>query len=485
MHQDPFADLTDKVAQALEASAAFVVSGSRIDGGGALRGGPGEARGDAVAIALSGGRDSVALLHAVHATVTALALPLRVIGLHVHHGLQPQADAWAAFCAGLCRDLGIGHAVHRVTVTAAAGEGIEAAARRARYAALSVMCREQGAGRLMFAHHLDDQVETVLLRLFRGSGLHGLSGMPAMRRLGAGDPVVLVRPWLEVERAHIDAWCTRHALRWIEDPSNGDTRFARNALRAQLPALIDAFPSLRANVGRAASHLGQASRMLDAQAGRWLGDCLRPGRDAATLAELDLTVLRSLPGDDVDAVLRLWLRNLGTQPPSTSRLMEIRIQLIDHDGGEPAISHDGLVLRRFRDRILACRMPVIGETGQAPVLLTWSGEASIDIPGWQGVLHFERDDEGGVPEFVLRQPLRVALRAGGERIVLRQGGPSRPLKQACQEAGIPAWRRARMPLLWAGEQLVFAAGLGMHRRWAETPPAPRWRVEWREQGEVA
>ncbi|MGO4815191.1 tRNA lysidine(34) synthetase TilS [Cupriavidus sp. 2MCAB6] len=457
--------MTDKVAQALQAGAAFVVSGHG-------------ARAGTVAVALSGGRDSVALLHALRAAVASSSLPLRVVGLHVHHGLQAQADEWDVFCASLCRDWQLPFYSRRVTVSQQHGEGLEAAARRARYAALEAMCDEAGAELLLFAHHLDDQVETVLLRLFRGSGLAGLGGMPRLRRLGPRQQIVLLRPWLDVARDDIDAYCAAHALAWIDDPSNDDPRFARNALRGQMPALVAAFPALRANVAQAAAHLAQAGELLDGLAMQLMAGLVRPPRDAGTIAELDLAGLRALSSAQADTVLRLWLRDLGTQAPSTARLSAMRAQLIEHEGGEPAIHHEALVLHRFQGRVLARNAgPAIASGDLA---LAWQGEASLAVPAWHGELRFTRDDTYGLPEAALRQPLRLAARQGGERIVLRPGGPARALKQAYQEAGVPMARRARLPLLWAGGQLVFAAGLGMHRRWPAAPASPRWRIEWVE-----
>lgn len=457
-------DLIDEVARAVQASAAFVVSA------------PGDVASIAmpIAVALSGGRDSVALLHA--AREAAARLGATVVALHVHHGLQADADAWDAFCATLCGEWGVPVRTERVQVSALGGEGIEAAARRARYDALGRMCRAAGARVLMFAHHRDDQVETVLLRLFRGAGVAGLAGMPAMRALDADGDVQLLRPWIAVPRAEIDAYCARHALRWIEDPSNTDTRYARNALRAHLPALVVAFSGLQENVVQAAAHIAQAADMLDAMTQHDLAPLVRAGRDDDTYGELDLPGLRALPPARADAVLRTWLRDFGAQPPSTARLADMRRQLIDHDGGEPAIAHDGLVLHRFRDRVLACRPPLA--VPPDAFAFAWREEPEIAVPDWRGVLRFTRDDTFGVPEAVLRAPMRVTARVGGERIVLRPGGPARALKQAYQEAGVPAWRRECLPLLWAGQALVLAAGLGQHRRWPEAPPGPRWRVEW-------
>ncbi|WP_369798915.1 tRNA lysidine(34) synthetase TilS [Cupriavidus sp. SK-4] len=463
---DPSARLTDKVAQALQAGAAFVVSG----------GGAGAAT---IAVALSGGRDSVALLHAARAAAAEWGVGARVVALHVHHGLQADADDWDRFCAALCAQWQVGYFVRRVSVQPEAGEGVEAAARRARYAALAAMCADSGARLLLFAHHQDDQVETVLLRLFRGAGVAGMAGMPALRPLDERSGVTLLRPWLDVARAEIEAYCAANALQWVDDPSNTDERYARNALRAHLPALVAAFPALSANVVQAAAHFAQAGALIDELAAASLAALARPGRDADTLSELDLAGLRALPVAHADAVLRFWLRDLGVRAPSTARLAAMREQLVTHAGGEPAIAHEGLVLRRFRDRVLACTAPPIAVP--APVMLDWRGEARIVVPAWRGELHFFRDDTFGVPEAVLRQPLRLAARSGGERIVLRPGGPARALKQACQEAGIPAWRRAWLPLLWSGDTLVLAAGLGMHRRWPDAPAAPRWRVEWHER----
>ncbi len=472
--RDPTATLTDKVAQALQAGAAFVVSGAGHYGAHGPK---------AVAVALSGGRDSVALLHAARAALAATHVDngdrAPLLALHVHHGLQAQADQWDRFCAELCRDWGVEYRAARVAVVPAHGEGLEAAARRARYRALTELCEQHNVGWLLFGHHLDDQVETVLMRLFRGSGVHGLAGMPALRRLAERRDIALLRPWLEIERREIEAYCRAHGLRWIDDPSNDDTRFARNAMRQQLPGLLAAFPALRTNVAQAAAHLAEAAHALDAMAARQLATLAHPGRDASTLAELDLDGLRALPAAQGDAVLRLWLRDLGVRAPSVARLAAMRAQLIDHRGGEPALPHDGLVLRRFRARVLACMPP--GAPPAQTVTLQWAGQGILPVPAWRGELRFTRDDTFGVPEAALRQPLTLGPRTGGERIVLRPGGPARALKQAYQEAAVPAWRRPYLPLLRAGEkgeQIVLAAGLGMHRRWPDAAPAPRWRVEW-------
>lgn len=492
---DGTAALKERVAQALQACAALVVSADG-SGGDAGAGAP------RIAVALSGGRDSVALLHAARTVAGQTGeVGTALLALHVHHGLQAQADQWDTFCASLCGQWQVPYRCARVAVVPAAGEGIEAAARRARYEALERLCREEGVRFLLFAHHRDDQVETVLLRLFRGSGVHGLAGMPAMRPLAAGSVTWLLRPWLEVPRSEIEAYGACHALQWVDDPSNSDPRFSRNALRQHLPALAATFPALYRNVAQAAEHLGAAAHALDALAQRQLAAIRFAGRDDDTLSELDGGALTSLPRAQADAVLRLWLRELGTRPPTTARLAAMRAQLLAqaaegepdgqggpsmrqerHRGHAAALNHDGLVLRRFQGRLLACRPREAPRPSVVP--LEWGGQARLPVPQWGGELHFVLEGEaatgptGSVPESVLRQPLELGPRQPGDRIVLRPGGPARALKQAYQEAGVPAWRRPCLPVLRAGAQIVLAAGLGTHCRWTDAGEGPYWRVEW-------
>ncbi|OAI62990.1 tRNA(Ile)-lysidine synthetase, partial [Ralstonia solanacearum] len=240
---DPSVLLVDKVAQRVAACAAFVVSGGR----------------PTVAVALSGGRDSAALLHATAAWRDAAGAPVRLVALHVHHGLQADADAWEAACVRMAAAVDVECHVRRVHVSVDAGRGVEEAAREARYAALDALCAETGATLLLTAHHLDDQAETVLLQLLRGAGLDGLSAMP-MERLGGA---TLLRPWLDVPRSDIEAYVRTHALAWVDDPSNDDARYARNALRPLLAGMAGHFPAYRASLARSAAHLAEAAALID------------------------------------------------------------------------------------------------------------------------------------------------------------------------------------------------------------------------------
>ncbi len=267
------------------------------------------------AVALSGGADSTALLIAC-----AERWPGQVRAVHVHHGLQSAADGFEAFCRQLCERLQVPLLVCHVDARAAAGQSPEDAARQARYQAMADAVRTQWpeVANVAVAQHADDQIETLLIALSRGSGLPGLAGMPASwQRLG----LQWHRPWLQVAGADLRGWLRQRGQTWVEDPSNQDEHFTRNRIRARvLPALDAALPGFRDTFARSMRHIGQAQRLLDAQAeqdSQQVGD--PPG----------LVALQALPAERQALVLRLWLRRIHATTPSAAQLRELQAQIAD------------------------------------------------------------------------------------------------------------------------------------------------------------
>ena len=264
-------------------------------------------------VGLSGGCDSTVLLHLLAALRPRYAL----CAVHVHHGLSPNADAWAEHCTALCAELAIPLQVSRVAV-APHGEGLEAAARNARYQAFATALDAFAADALLLGQHRGDQAETLLFNLLRGSGVTGLGAIPAERMFHARP---LWRPLLTTPRAEIEAWARAHRLRWIEDESNADTAFSRNHLRHELlPLLASRFPAAEAALARSAAHCAEAGELLDQLA----------ELDWAAVADGDSArwpALRQLPLARLKNLLRYRLRQLGWQPPSSERLEEFARQL--------------------------------------------------------------------------------------------------------------------------------------------------------------
>ena len=267
------------------------------------------------AVALSGGADSTALLIAC-----AERWPGQVRAVHVHHGLQDAADGFEAFCVDLCRRLSVPLAVRRVDARAADGQSPEDAARQARYQAIADAVRSEWPDLtdVAVAQHADDQIETLLIALSRGSGLPGLAGMPAQwERLG----LRWHRPWLQVAGADLRDWLRARSETWVEDPTNLDQGFTRNRIRAQvLPALAQALPGFRDTFARSAAHAAQAQSMLDELAVELLGQTGLPPAVAA---------LRQLSAARQALVLRHWLKSQHQTTPSTAQLRELQAQLQD------------------------------------------------------------------------------------------------------------------------------------------------------------
>ena len=261
-------------------------------------------------VGLSGGCDSVVLLHAL----TRLVPGERLSAMHVHHGLSPNANDWVSFCSDYCLELGIRLDIRHVTVAANSGLGLEAAARQARYAAFAGCA----ADCLMLAQHRGDQAETLLHNLLRGAGVTGAAGMPPERTFGE---IRLLRPLLELSRQEIEAYARNHGLAWIEDESNADPGFTRNFLRHEALTLLSRrFPSAEAALAQAATNFGEAVTLLDELA----------EMDWATVSVGDtarLPALRQLSPARLKNLLRFRLRQLGWRVPVAARLDEFVRQL--------------------------------------------------------------------------------------------------------------------------------------------------------------
>jgi tRNA(Ile)-lysidine synthase len=264
-----------------------------------------------IGVGLSGGCDSVVLLHLLH----GLGLGERLTAIHVHHGLSPNADAWAAFCAEYCARLGVPLQLAHVEVDRRSGLGLEAAARTARYAALAECPGEV----LVLAQHQGDQAETLLFNLLRGAGVAGAAAIPEVRQLAGRR---LLRPLLGCSRDELEAYAAQHALAWIEDESNADTRYSRNFLRHDiLPVLRRRFPAAERSLAQAAQHFAEADDLLaELAAADWLAACC--SGDAPRLR-----VLRDLSLARLKNLLRYRLRQLGWRAPGAARLEEFARQL--------------------------------------------------------------------------------------------------------------------------------------------------------------
>lgn len=395
-------------------------------------------------LALSGGLDSVALLYVL------LALraphPFELQAVHVHHGLSPHADDWADFCDRLCAAHAVELAIHRVQIARDDPAGVEAAARRERQRIFAAL----DADFLLTAHHQDDQAETLLLQLLRGAGPKGLAAM-AERHDRPGWRATQLRPLLSIPRVELLRAAREQGVAWVDDESNRDTRYRRNALRQQvMPLLAQHFPGASRTLARAAALQADAAELLDDLARLDAREAIAGDRlDCAALARFSTVRARNL--------LRHFIEQHGQAMPSLRRLDEALHQLRDaHADAQMCVNLGQMELWRYRGgAYLVPPAPCWAE----PV--RWQGEAAIWVPAAGVHVRMDRTSGTGLRQTALAAgEVTFGVRAGGEHLRLHAGGPRRSLKNLLQEHGIPPWLRARMPLMWCDGRLVWAAGIG-------------------------
>lgn len=421
-------------------------------------------------VGFSGGLDSTALLKLLLQWRSENSIAIPITAIHVDHGLQADSPAWGKHCEQVCESLQVNFCRFAANVELA-GKGLESAAREARY---QIFKDQLSSGDVLFlAHHLDDQIETFFLRLMRGAGLQGLSGMPGQRQLGAGE---IARPLLGVKRQELEAFAQHWQLTSIEDPSNSDTSLDRNFLRATvLPLLETRWPGYRGTVSRASGHLNDAAQRLHSES-------LTPQHVVGTLGDpgVQLAPLLSVTYEETASALRHWLQEQGQQPPSRAALMEFVRQLHvtqARSNSSPRLKCSAYVLERFRGVLYL--LPV--EMLTLPLADVWlaAGE-HVHILG-VGQLSLEPTTGLGV-QLSPGERLRVAWRLGGERCQPVERNRSSSLKKLLQEYAVPPWWRDRVPLLYLDSELVAVGSLWHCKQTRSAgslvPPKQLYKVCW-------
>jgi tRNA(Ile)-lysidine synthase len=433
--------------------------------GARLRAMVGALRARRLCVAYSGGLDSGALLAALAALRSRERFVLRAV--HVDHRIQPQSARWARAACARARKLRVPCRILELSIERGRGESLEAAARNARYSALAAELAPDEL--LLTAHHQEDQLETVLLALLRGSGVRGLAAMKAVTPWAH---TLLLRPLLPVTRAQLEQYVRRRALDWSEDPSNTDERFDRNYLRrAVLPLIRQRWPAAAATVSRSARHLAEARALLEQLARTALQDA----RDGTALS---VSVLRRLPLPQRRNAVRQWIGERGLPVPDHRRLREICGPLLAaRDDALPRVSWRGAELRRYADRLFASGAKV--QRPPAPVEhWDWRAQPWLRLAGG-GVLGLVRDRHGDVRLPALPPLLSVRQRRGGERLQGAQGRVA--LKDLLQARGLAPWERAAVPLIMHAGRIIAVADLWLDRSYGgqDARAAERGRFRWR------
>ncbi|WP_353431475.1 tRNA lysidine(34) synthetase TilS [Polynucleobacter sp. MWH-UH23A] len=398
-----------------------------------------------IAVALSGGLDSVVLLDTVCRSKTVGKKPtVEIYAFHIHHGLQKPADDWLLFCEKLAKKYQIKFDFRLLHLGNQKSSGnLEGRARKARYEALAELCEQYGIADLLLAHHQNDQAETILLQLLRGSGVAGLSGMPNARELRLSNKqITLWRPLLNQSRAELESYAREHKLKWVEDPSNQDDMFKRNAIRKQIiPRLEKLQPEAVANLARSAGLIGDSQILLDRLA-------RVDGQNIYQEEGIAIKPFKALASHDLPAannVLRYWLKTKGLPMPSQDRLSAWwkDLETVKSDAQLEWV-HDGQVIRLWRGQLQLA-------SNQEGQWVFRSISSKSKKPGLSAAW-FKKAQKDGL--------VSAKVRSGAEKLQIKANAPRRTLKNLFQEGNVPPWQR-HAPLLYIGQELIAVAGVGV------------------------
>ena len=415
-------------------------------------------------LAYSGGLDSSVLLHALTQLQSEQVLSFSVV--HVHHGLNRQADDWALFCQQQCEQNKITYRLFNVDASPVPGESPEATARQLRYESLEAVMNEGDV--MLTAHHQDDQAETLLLQLMRGSGVPGLSAMPFEADFAGGK---LLRPLLEFSRSDMENYAQAHQLSWVEDDSNQDRHFDRNYMRHEiLPELMSRWPGVINNLHRTAGHMAEAALLLNQLAEQDLIQCRQIETDSLTVSEFDkLNMSRKRN------VLRYWIKSKGLNIPSQMQLEHVFNDVLSSRSDALAcVNWKGVEIRKYRGQLYALSTLSDHDVCRS---VSWDLHSPLTITGI-GTLKTTQKEGKGLNVLFRGQNLDIRFRQGGENIRPANRGHRHDLKKLFQEAGIPPWQRDRTPILYQGDKVLAIAGLCICESYQAEKGQPGLVLDW-------
>ncbi len=394
-------------------------------------------------IAYSGGLDSHVLLH-----LMSRIPDIAVRAVHIDHGLQDVSPWWSRHCRDVCGEFGIPLERISLNLDVPQGQSIEAYARNERYGAFQELLEPDEV--LLTAHHQNDQAETLLIQLLRGAGVAGLAAMPMIAAFSCGQHF---RPFLNLSRKQLESYADYYDLHFVEDTSNADMRFDRNFLRHQiLPQLVDRWPGSIGTLSRAAGLQGEAQRLLDSYVSKDLE--LMVGAVGGTLSVE--AILQCQP-ERRRALIRQWIAEAGFRYPSSKKLQHIISDVFyAAEDAAPLLRWEGAEIRRYQGDVYI--MPPLSEH-DIYQSLEWDLEEDLPIESLGVKLESKYLKSWSDVVASAGQVLTVSFRQGGEVIKPAGSNKTLTLKHIFQQFSIPPWMRARIPLLFLGDELIVVWGV--------------------------
>ena len=412
-------------------------------------------------IALSGGIDSVVLLHALSQLKVKLKLQLSAI--HINHDLSSNADDWLIFCHNKCKELGIPIKSEKINIKHDISMGIEAAARKGRYQALETYRK----GILVLGHHQNDQAETLLLQLFRGSGLNGLAAMPLYDQ-----ERFIWRPLLKINKEIIEGYAKENSLNFIKDESNDNLQFDRNFLRKNvLPLIKSRYPDIINTISRSSENIAEGLNLHKAIAKEDANIFFSKNKE-----RLSLTMIKVLEKERVVNLIRWWLDVNKKMMPSKKTMSELykQIKNVKKDALLNIDISDSMSIKAYRDELFLVEKTIKID----PYELIWRGEEVVELPGNSRLIFTKSLGAGFSLTKIGSKTLTIQNRNGGERFKPKNNQPTRTLKYLLQTSDIPPWKRKLMPLVFSENELVAVPDFGVHYKFQTDKEEHGWDIDW-------
>lgn len=415
-------------------------------------------------IAYSGGLDSHVLLH-VLASIQNKIKP-KLIAVHINHGISNDADLWVKHCQRICEDLVIEFQTFSVDLSHKSDKGTEAFAREKRYEVLGNLISNHDL--LLTAHHMDDQVETILLQLMRGSGPDGLVGMPQAREFSKG---ILLRPLLDYSREEIHDYALSESLSWVEDESNKSNKYDRNFLRNRIiPELITRWPGALKTMQRAARHQAEARSLINEISGSDLDVVCE-----SIYTKVDISRFNNLSGIRKKNVLRAWIKKNKLDMPDAQIIEKIIAEVIHaNTDRNPCVKWKGGEIRRYRGYLYIMKLLPAHDVD---LNKRWDLDESLKLTS--GYLKAVSGKGSGIKKDMLSNDIvEIRYRQGGEQIRPSGRVETHELKKLFQAQGILPWLRDRIPLIYHKNELIAVADLWVESKYAATEDEAAWQIIW-------
>jgi tRNA(Ile)-lysidine synthase len=415
-------------------------------------------------IAYSGGLDSHVLLQ-VLASIQNKIKP-KLIAVHINHGISNDADLWVKHCQRICEDLVIEFQTFSVDLSHKSDKGTEAFAREKRYEVLGNLINSHDL--LLTAHHMDDQVETILLQLMRGSGPDGLVGMPRAREFSKG---ILLRPLLDYSREEIRDYALSESLSWVEDESNKSNKYDRNFLRNRIiPELITRWPGALKTMQRAARHQAEARSLINEISGSDLDVVCE-----SIYTKVDISRFNNLSGIRKKNVLRAWIKKNKLDMPDAQIVEKIIAEVIHaNTDRNPCVKWKGGEIRRYRGYLYIMKLL---QAHDVELNKCWDLDESLKLTS--GYLKAVSGKGSGIKKDMLSNDIvEIRYRQGGEQIRLSGRVETHELKKLFQAQGILPWLRDRIPLIYHKNELIAVADLWVESKYAATEDEAAWQIIW-------